>query len=395
MKMKKLNRICPICGSDNGNTLGIIKMALGENVKLPKEYDIVACINCGFTFADTESLQDDYNEYYASDNCYAYDGEIKSSSMLQSVKHTTDFFQKYVGKCEKILDIGCGSGDFLMALKEKGYENLFGIDPSQDSVDRLVNAGIRGIKKNIFDVWEDGEMFDVIVSTCVLEHIRDLDGFLRISLSHLKDNGKIFIVVPAVEGFEKYYQSKANYFNHEHINYFSKISLANILGEHGCVSMNKELGEFYVIEQQYGAKDMMLQNVFCYKKIINYRQMIDEISKRSITNYLTEYKKEEERIFEIVEDLSAKRKKCIVFGAGSLSMQLMTNKQFAEKVELFVDNNKEKVGKDIAGKKICSPDVLKDGRYRDLAIVIACMQHNDAIVKQLGEMKVANDLIVY
>ena len=159
--------------------------------------------------------------------------------------------------------------------------------------------------------------------------------------------------------------------------------------------MNKELGEFYVIEQQYEAKDMMLQNVFCYKKIINYRQMIDEISKRSITNYLTEYKKEEERIFEIVEDLSAKRKKCIVFGAGSLSMQLMTNKQFAEKVELFVDNNKEKVGKDIAGKKICSPDVLKDGRYRDLAIVIACMQHNDAIVKQLGEMKVANDLIVY
>lgn len=395
MNIKKLKRFCPICGNDSGRMLGNVEMALGKNIKLSNHYNIVSCLGCGFSFADTQSNQEDYNAYYAGDNCYSDDGEIKSTSMKQSVGYSTQFFSKYVKKNETILDIGCGSGDFLIALKDMGYEKLCGLDPSQASIDRLEKAGIKGIKKNIFDICEDEEKFDVIVSTCVLEHICDLEGYFRISLSHLREGGKIFVVVPAVEGFERYYQCKANYFNHEHINYFSKISLTNLLGKHGCVSLDGNKGVFYVIEQSSGAKDMMLQNIFCYESDVEYEQQRDDVSQTSIINFLSEYHKEECRIIDLTENLSKKNKKCIVWGAGSLSMQLMTNAQFAEKVEFFIDNNREKIGKDIAGKMIYSPDILNKECYQDLILLVVCMQFSDNIVQQIKEMQVENEIIVF
>ena len=55
----------------------------------------------------------------------------------------------------------------------------------------------------------------------------------------------------------------------------------------------------------------------------------------------------------------------------------------------------EKVGKDIAGKRIYAPNILEDGQNSDLIIVVACMQHNDDIVRQIDEMKIMNEILVY
>ena len=59
MNKKKLSRFCPVCGNSMGKKLGDVQMVHGENVRLPKCYDIVACEQCGFAFADTESSQED------------------------------------------------------------------------------------------------------------------------------------------------------------------------------------------------------------------------------------------------------------------------------------------------------------------------------------------------
>lgn len=101
MNIKRLNRFCPICGSNIGDKLGDVKMVLGKNVRLPRTYDIVSCENCGFTFADTEAEQEDYNAYYVSDNCYSYNGEIKSETMQQKVICTIDFFANMLEKMRR------------------------------------------------------------------------------------------------------------------------------------------------------------------------------------------------------------------------------------------------------------------------------------------------------
>lgn len=393
---KELLRKCPICQSDKGKILGDVKMALSKEIKLPAQYDIVACCECGFTFADTSSNQEDYNDYYASDNCYADEGEVKNVAKMQSISSAADFFEKYVGKKEKILDIGCGSGDMLNELKARGFQSLFGLDPSAASIEYISNKGINGIVGNIFDEPnEEIGKFDVVISTCVMEHICDLNGFIENVKQYINQDGKIYIVVPAVEGFEKYYQSKPNYFNHEHINYFSKMSMANLFGKHGLLSLTEDNGEFYEVIPPNGIADVMVQNIFQFRKEYRYKLKNDEVSSKSIENYLIKDKDELKRKYDLICELRKLSKKCIVWGAGSMSMQMMLDETFAEQVVIMVDNNKEKWGRNIAGIRINAPEILYDEEYRDLPIVVICMQYSTTIVKQINEMGLENKVIVY
>lgn len=53
--MKELIRKCPICSSEYGDTYKTIRMELPQGVKLPNEYDVVTCDNCGFAYADVKA----------------------------------------------------------------------------------------------------------------------------------------------------------------------------------------------------------------------------------------------------------------------------------------------------------------------------------------------------
>ena len=67
-------------------------------MEIPDEYDVVSCDNCGFTFADVGANQDAYNYYYANDNCYSCDSEIKEAGESASVKHIVKFYRVMLKK---------------------------------------------------------------------------------------------------------------------------------------------------------------------------------------------------------------------------------------------------------------------------------------------------------
>ncbi len=396
MNRKCLNRICPICKGTSGKILTHIYMVLGDGMEIPDEYDVVSCDNCGFTFADVGANQDAYNYYYANDNCYSCDSDIKEEGESASVKHIVKFLQSYVKKNESILDIGCGAGDVLKGLKRTGYTNLTGMDPSQESLQRLYEEGIKGINKNVFDYIENTEVrYDVVISTCVMEHILDLNTFLDMVVQYMKPNGKFYIVVPAVEGFEKYYQAKPNYFNHEHINYFSQISLENLMLMHNMCSMTEKNGQYYKIADDHGKQDLMFQNIYEINKNEINKIRYDSSSEDSINHYISMDNEVEKKIDVLIEKLEKEGKSCIVWGAGSLAMSLMVSKNLAKHIDGFVDNNVTKVGKNIKGKEIYFPDILREEKYKDHLILILCMRYSDSILKQIHEMGIQNEVMVY
>ncbi len=391
-----LNRLCPVCGGKIGKVLTHVHMILDTEMRIPNQYDVVCCENCGFTFADTNAGQDAYNEYYANDNCYSCDHDIKASGANISVECMKNFLIKYVKKNESILDIGCGSGDLLKSLKKIGYINLTGMDPSQASVNRLDEAEIKGIKRNIFDpVGDNIEKYDTVISTCVMEHILDLKTFVDAAVQYLKPNGKFYVVVPAVEGFKKYYQEKPNYFNHEHINYFSKISLKNLMVSHNMMSMTTEDGEYYCVGDDHGKQDLMLENIFEINSQIKEKIQYDSESENSIIQYIKMDNEVGNKIDAFVNKLENENKLCIVWGAGSLTRSLMVNDRFAKYVDGFIDNNVTKIGKNILGKSIYAPDVLKGDKFKNHIIVVACMRYSESILKQIHDMGISNEVIVY
>ena len=78
----------------------------------------------------------------------------------------------------------------------------------------------------------NGEKFDLVILSHVLEHVVNPVAFLKKIRSHLADEGLLYIEVPSLEGVldGKYYYDLARYFQNAHVSHFSSDSLENVMG---------------------------------------------------------------------------------------------------------------------------------------------------------------------
>jgi len=97
----------------------------------------------------------------------------------------------------KILDIGCGGGLLSEPMRRLGAE-VVGIDASQKNI----NVAKIHAKKNNLDIkyycnspenFEIKTKFDVILNMEIIEHVEDVDHFLKSSSNLLRKNGIMFI----------------------------------------------------------------------------------------------------------------------------------------------------------------------------------------------------------
>lgn len=128
-----------------------------------------------------------------------------------------------------LLDIGCGTGDFLQAAKKQNW-NVVGIEP---------NTSARDIAKSKVgqEVYNTGHLlslepntFDVITLWHVLEHLPKLDEHIQLIKSLLKDNGTLVIAVPNYNSFDAchYKNFWAAYDVPRHLWHFSRKSIQTL-----------------------------------------------------------------------------------------------------------------------------------------------------------------------
>jgi SAM-dependent methyltransferase len=129
----------------------------------------------------------------------------------------------------KILDIGCAGGPLIGDLKQKGFQNIYGIDYSADAVELCKSRGF----ENVFlmdahhpDFPEN--YFDIIIASDSLEHLEKDEVAAKSWNKILKPNGKIFVFVPAFMSLWSQYD-EANL----HYRRYTKHTLLKILKEAG------------------------------------------------------------------------------------------------------------------------------------------------------------------
>lgn len=144
-------------------------------------------------------------EYWSQADNYIYNlyntkkaAKYLLNQMLDSVLcHTS------VKKTSKILEIGCAAGTQIIAMGERGYQNLYGLDLSPEAIDLAEN---NAKSKNIsvsFKVGDAVDMsffpdnyFDVIFSSGVMEHIPELLRAIKEQYRILSPNGILYVQVP-------------------------------------------------------------------------------------------------------------------------------------------------------------------------------------------------------
>ncbi|WP_125718460.1 class I SAM-dependent methyltransferase [Flavobacterium ustbae] len=98
----------------------------------------------------------------------------------------------------KILDIGAGTGDFLLTAKNDGWETV-GVEPSDRAKNIAKQKGISFVEE--ISTLENHSL-DVITMWHVLEHVPDLEHQIQELKRLLKPTGTLIVAVPNYKSFD-------------------------------------------------------------------------------------------------------------------------------------------------------------------------------------------------
>ncbi len=115
---------------------------------------------------------------------------------LDSLNLYRNLIESYTTSETRILDIGCGHGDFLKPIHDKTIHS-YGLDPDNNALDKntfIKNKTVGTVEKLPFE----SNFFDLVVSAWVLEHLPDPQKAFQEIFRVLKPDGKVIFLTPNV-----------------------------------------------------------------------------------------------------------------------------------------------------------------------------------------------------
>ena len=228
--------LCPIC---KGKSIGHHLKALDHNFS-GDYFSISQCDKCGYRFTNPRPKEKTIGSYYRSDNYVSHNSSKKGIiNKIYHIVRSYQFTKKHKEiislkktKENELLDIGCGTGDFINYMKRKGWV-VTGVEADQKARALANKKGDWEVYSSVSD--EKLSKYDVITMWHVLEHIYDLDYFFKRIKLLLKENGVLVVAVPNSNSYDAAYYGK-DWYAYDlpiHVSHFRKKDIENISNIHG------------------------------------------------------------------------------------------------------------------------------------------------------------------
>jgi ubiquinone/menaquinone biosynthesis C-methylase UbiE len=243
---------CPICSSSNL----LKKLDCTDHSTSKKKFIIVSCETCDFTFTNPRPKDNALGEYYKSDMYISHTNNTRGlfNWMYQTVRkyaigRKLNLLKK-TSKKKNHLDIGCGTGEFLNACKNAGY-NTTGIEPSELAREQAINNFKLLVSEDTNLGQFEENQFDSISMWHVLEHVPSLNKTIEEFNRILSNNGKVIIAVPNHKSWDSqhYKEFWAGWDVPIHLWHFSKLSIEKLFLKYNFKLIEKKpmlFDSFYV-----------------------------------------------------------------------------------------------------------------------------------------------------
>ncbi len=186
---------------------------------------LVKSKSSGFVFSSKIPTDQELTDYYSN---YPIGYGADSPLNIKRINERLDEFEKF-RKTNKMLDVGCGPGIFLIEAKKRGWE-VYGTEFTDKQITYLKEKGINTYQGKLNGNSFEENSFDVIISSEVIEHINNPVEEVSLFNKFMRKGGLLYVTTPNFNSVERFLlKGKYNIIYYpEHLCYYTPKTI-NIL----------------------------------------------------------------------------------------------------------------------------------------------------------------------
>ena len=316
---------CLVCGSplEKAETLFVCDNMPGSAQDIPTKEELpndkgiqlklVQCKCCGLVQIPTEPVH-----YYKK--VIRAGGGTTTMVNLRNEQYT-EFMNRFNLKGKKILEVGCGKGEFLRIWKDYDVRAV-GIEYDQELVTRARNEGMEVYKAYADDANTQlpEAPYDAFVQFNFLEHQPYPNDMLQCIYNNLTEDGVGLVTVPSLEYILKY----DGYYEliKDHIAYYSEETLKFLFQKNG----------FEVVDCHTVNRD-------------THSIMVKKRKKADVSSWKENFDSLKQELFDYVNGYVSQGKKVAVWGASHQGFTLIPSLGLSDKIAYIIDSAPFKHGK--------------------------------------------------
>jgi SAM-dependent methyltransferase len=310
------------------------------------DLEVCQCSGCGLV-----QLSNDPVPYFREViRAAAFSEEMKGFRAVQFNK----FINRFSLKGKKVIEIGCGRGEYLSLLHQCGTDS-YGLEQSRESVENCVRNGLKVSKGFIeySDFRIDHSPFDAFIILNFLEHMPNVNTVLRGISNNLTDNAVGLVEVPNFDMILK--NNLFSEFTSDHLFYFTRDTLLTTL----------KLNGFEILE--------------CNE--VWYDYIISAVVKKRVKLELKQFSNHQLKLKSEIEEYinQSENKKIAIWGAGHQALAIISLMDLSNRVKYVVDSAIFKQGKYTPATHIpiVSPETLESDPVD--AVIIMAASYSDEV----------------
>lgn len=328
------------------------------------------CDCCGFIYNTRMDLK--LTEYSARyEETQGFSGVFSNFHR----KLAEDCIAKYSLNGKKVVEIGCGKGEFLMLLCGNGRNEGIGYDPSYIAArnEEHHSKNVAFVTDFYSEKYQDPDA-DFICCKMTLEHIPQTSGFIRMVRNSLEnDKATIFFMIPESRRILEAVAFEDIYY--EHCSYFTDVSLSYLFAHNGF--QPEDIYTLY--DDQYLAisatvsTDIRRADYSGAMKTLS--EMVDTFNERFV--------EQQNHWRQAISERIANGKKIVIWGSGSKGVSFLTTLGLRDEISYAVDINPNREGyfMPMTAHKIVSPEFLVD--FRPDTVILMNRIYKDEVEHQL------------
>jgi len=282
-----------------------------------------------------------------------------SSTGASFVDHFKEASKSYVNEfnlnkdSSQIIDVGSNDGIALKPFKDLGFKNILGIEPAKNLAEIANNSGIKTIQGflNKDLIRKINKRADLILASNVFAHVDDIKSMSECFFLLLKKDGVLIIEVQYLLNtlldctFDNIY--------HEHINYWSVLSLNNFF--------NKQDAKLFKVEKinTHGGSIRVFitkdKNKKTDKSVEDFLNKEKELGLDKFKIY-EEFSKKvyqiKDNVKKNITDLKTNKKTIVGYGSPAKATTALNFYNISKEIDFIIEDNSLKQEKYLPGVKI-------------------------------------------